>query len=227
MITHDDHSSLGNALFHNKDPKLPAARRTSIRRRAGKSSWLACVSALSIAFGLLQPGTGVGAEPYSIVNHYTGMVVDVWEGRVENTHTVLWPDWGGANQRFDLIPVDPNNPRSDFQIRARHAGKCLDVSGAVFDDGAIVETFDCHGGPSQLWFAEMVTDPYVQCQPNMFCDNARMIVRARHSGKCLDAANGGPSLENRPKQGAFIQQWTCFNNLNQFWDFNGGPPIVR
>jgi hypothetical protein len=181
---------------------------------------------VSIAFGLSPSSSAMAAEPYSIVNHYTGMVVDVWEGRVENTHTVLWPDWGGGNQRFDLVPVDPNNPGGDFMIRARHVAKCLDVNGASADDGAIVQTFDCHGGPSQLWFSEMVTDPYVQCRPGTFCDNARMIVRARHSGKCLDAANGGPSLENRPKQGAFIQQWTCFNNLNQFWDFAGGPPVV-
>lgn len=179
-----------------------------------------------MALGLLPNGAAVAAEPYSIVNHYTGMVVDVWEGRVENTHTVLWSDWGGLNQRFDLVRVDPNNPHSDFQIRARHAAKCLDVNGASGDDGAIVQTFDCHGGPSQLWFTEMVTDPYAHCQPNTFCDNARMVIRARHSGKCLDAANPGPSLENRPRQGAILQQWTCFSNLNQFWDLAGGPPIV-
>ncbi len=192
-------------------------------RKRSRLSWR---TILPMALGLLASNTAGAAEPYSIVNHYTGMVVDVWQGQIANTHTVLWPDWGGPNQRFDIVRVDPNNPHSDFQIKARHAAKCLDVNGASGADGAIVQTFDCHGGPSQLWFAEFVTDPYVQCQPMTFCDNARIIVRARHSGKCLDAHNPGPSLANRPKQGAILQQWRCHNNLNQFWDFNGGPPPV-
>jgi Ricin-type beta-trefoil lectin domain-like len=186
-----------------------------------RASLLTLLTALLIGLGLLAPNNANAAgEPYTIANHYTGMVVDVWQGSIANTHTVLWPYWGGANQQFDLVYVD----QKYFQMKVRHAGKCLDVNNASADDGAIVQTFDCHGGPSQLWFTQMVTDPYVQCQPNMFCDNARMTIRAKHSGKCLDARNGGPSLANRPKQGAYIQQWTCFNNLNQFWDLNGGPP---
>jgi Ricin-type beta-trefoil lectin domain-like len=93
---------------------------------------------LSTALSLLVATTAVAAEPYSIVNHYTGLVVDVWLGQTANTHTVLWTDLGGPHQRFDLVRVDPNNPRSNFQIRARHAAKCLDVSGASGADGAIV-----------------------------------------------------------------------------------------
>ncbi|MEV6558487.1 RICIN domain-containing protein [Nocardia sp. NPDC051756] len=189
----------------------------------------ALLTALLTGFGLLSPSTADAAgEPYSIVNHYTGMVVDVWEASLANTHTVLWTDWGGANQRYDLVLTDPNNPRSDFLIKVRHAGKCLDVNGASGSDGAIVQTYDCYGGPSQRWYIESVTDPYVRCQPMTFCDNARTTIRARHTGKCLDAANAAPSLANRPKQGARLQQWTCLNNLNQFWDLRGGPgPVIR
>jgi len=198
-------------------------------RPKGKGTRQSLLAVIPMALSLLVPDSAIAQqEPYSIVNHYTGMVVDVWQGQTANTHTVLWPDWGGANQRFDLVRVDSNNPQSDFLIRARHVAKCLDVNNASGADGAIVQTFACHGGPSQRWFVVMVNDPYVQCRPMTFCDNARMTIRARHSGKCLDAGNPGPSLQNRPKQGAILQQWTCLNNLNQFWDFKGGPaPVVR
>lgn len=196
------------------------SRREILRNRTSRPALL---TVLLMGLGLLAPNAANAAgEPYNIVNHYTGMVVDVWQGSIANTHTVLWPNWGGANQQFDLVYVDPKY----FQIKVRHAGKCLDVNNARTDDGAIVQTFACHGGPSQLWFTEMVTDSYVQCQPMTFCDNARMTIRAKHSGKCLDAGNPGPSLANRPKQGARLQQWTCLKNLNQFWDLTGGPPLV-
>lgn len=125
---------------------------------------------------------------------------------------------------FDLVNVDPNDSNSDVLLKLRHGGKCLDVNNASGDDGAEVQTFDCHAGPSQRWFTELVKDPNVQCEPMTFCDNVRMIIRARHSGKCLDAFNPAPSLDNPPSPGALLQQWTCFNNVNQFWDFLGGPP---
>lgn len=187
---------------------------------------LASAAGLVAGLGLLTPTTAHAAdEPYTIANHYTGLSVDVPSpnGSTANVFTVLWTDWGGANQRYDLVRVDPDNPNSDVMIKVRHAGKCLDVNDARTDDGARVQTFDCYGGLSQRWYIQYVTDPYVQCAPMSFCDNARMTLRARHSGKCLDAHNPSPSLANRPKQGTHLQQWTCQNNLNQFWDLEGGP----
>lgn len=186
---------------------------------------LTLLTALVAGFSLLPTNASAHPpDPFRIVNHYTGMVVDVPApgGSTANTFAILWPYWGGANQQFDLVNVDPNNPNSDFLLKVRHGGKCLDVNNASASDGARVQTFDCHGGPSQRWFTELVTDPNATCQPMTFCDNVRTIIRARHSGKCLDAWNPGPSLANRPKQGAALQQWTCFNNVNQFWDLPGG-----
>jgi Ricin-type beta-trefoil lectin domain-like len=182
-------------------------------------------TALLIWHSVLSSSAATAAEePYYVVNHYTGMVVDVWQGSKANTHTVLWTKNGQANQQFDLVYVDAD--RKYFQLKVRHAGKCLDVNNARADDGAMVQTFACHGGPSQLWYSKMVTDPYVKCRAGAFCDNSRMTIRAKHSGKCLDAGNPGPSLANRPKQGARLQQWSCLNNLNQFWDLAGGPALV-
>jgi hypothetical protein len=189
-------------------------------------SRLTLVTVLLLGAGQGAPTLANAAnEPYRIVNHYTGMVVDAhsW-GFTENTFINLLPYKGDDYQQFDLVNVDSNDPKSDVLLKLLHGGKCLDVNNASGDDGARVQTFDCYGGPSQRWFTELVTDPYVQCQPMTFCDNVRMIIRARHSGKCLDAWNPGPSLDNRPSPGALLQQWTCFNNVNQFWDFQGGPP---
>ncbi|MFE1592854.1 RICIN domain-containing protein [Nocardia sp. NPDC058705] len=189
---------------------------------------VAVLTGFVIGLGALTPAVATAEdEPYILANLYSGLVVDVPapNGSTANTFTVLWSDWGGANQRFDLVPIDPNNPNSDFLIKVRHAGKCLDVNNARGDDGARIQTFDCYGGASQRWYTEIVRDPY--CQPMTFCGNATTI-RARHSGKCLDAHNPNPSLANRPKQGTHLQQWTCFNNVNQFWSIRGGPgPILR
>jgi hypothetical protein len=49
-----------------------------------------------MARGLLAPNAANAAgEPYFIASHCTGMVGDVWQGQIANTHTVLWPDWSG------------------------------------------------------------------------------------------------------------------------------------
>jgi hypothetical protein len=201
-------------------------RGSAVRKRFCQ---LTLATVLLMGLGLGAPGdVNAANEPFTIVNHYTGLVVDVPApgGSTANTFTQLWTSWGGANQQFDLVNVDPNDPNSDLLLKVRNAGKCLDVNNASGDDGARVQTFACTGGPSQRWFTQMVIDPNVSCQPMTFCDNARMTIRARHTGKCLDANNPGPSPANLPKQGAALQQWTCFNNVNQFWDFRGGPPPV-
>ena len=202
----------------NESNRKGYSRREILRNWMSRSVLL---TVLLMGHGLLAPhAANAAGEPYYIVNDYTGMVVDVWQGSIANTHTVIWPNWGGTNQQYDLVWVDPKY----FQIKVRHAGKCLDVNNARLDDGAQVQTFACHGGPSQLWYTEGVTDPYVQCREMTFCNNARTTIRAKHSGKCLDADNPSPSLSNLPKQGARLQQWTCLNNLNQFWNIEGGPP---
>ncbi|MFC8042005.1 RICIN domain-containing protein [Nocardia sp. NPDC057353] len=196
-----------------------STRNDAMRKQFARLTLLAV---LAMGVGLFTPNAAAHPpDPFTIVNHYSRLVADVPDP-TDFVFTVLWDYWGGSNQHFDIVRVDPNNPNSDVQLRVQKNGQCLDVNNASGADGARVQTFWCHGGPSQLWFFETTTDPTVVCGPGMFCDNVRTVIRARHSGKCLDAWNPNPSRTNLPKRGAALQQWTCLNNVNQFWDINGG-----
>jgi hypothetical protein len=53
---------------------------------------------------------------------------------------------GGTNQQWQWIATG-----SYFQLRARHSGKCLDVSGSSTADGADIQQWACAGGTNQQW----------------------------------------------------------------------------
>ncbi|MCP5417087.1 MAG: RICIN domain-containing protein [Chromatiaceae bacterium] len=74
------------------------------------------------------------------------------------------------------------------EIRVSHSGKCLDVSGVSYADGAKVHQWSCHGGDNQKWSLIPHASGAYQ-------------LKAKHSGKCLDgslAKTGGDSM-----------QWSC------------------
>lgn len=184
-------------------PPMSAARSKRLSRGA-------IAAAVLMATGLTASSTANADDgvmgPYKIFNRASGMVVDVPTPGTENKFTHLWPYWGGTNQQFDLVEVEPDNPKSDVLLRVRNSGKCLDVNNAVLDSGARVQTFPCTGTPSQRWFLEPVSP-----------SGDTLVVRARHSGQCLDAAN--PEYPTPAPQGAAIQQWPCNRTANQIWEF--------
>ena len=72
---------------------------------------LTLAAALVMGLGLFVPNaTAHPPDPFRIVNHYTGMVVDV-PPPMDYVFTVLWPYWGGANQQFDIVELDPRTIR--------------------------------------------------------------------------------------------------------------------
>jgi len=85
-----------------------------------------------------------------------------------------------------------------YRVRAKHSGKCLDVSRGSLDSGAEVIQWDCHGGDNQRWNFVPAVGGYYE-------------IRAMHSGKCLDVWNW--SQDN----GAPIIQWDCHGGDNQLW----------
>ena len=120
---------MASLVGDSNDPSVAAIFGThSHGGRTGRTKHFArlmLLTVLMLGLGLFPPNAAAHpAEPFRIVNHYTGIVVDVPapQGSTANTFTVLWPYWGGANQQFDLVKVDPNNRNSDVLLKVRHGG---------------------------------------------------------------------------------------------------------
>lgn len=105
-----------------------------------------------------------------------------------------------AGSAFGDIP----NANTFYQIKARHSGKCLEVSGRSLGNGAQIIQGDCHGGENQQWTFFSV-------------DGARTYrIKAKHSGKALDVFGGIFSGAN----GVIVDQWDYNGSTNQMWSVN-------
>ena len=117
--------------------------------------------------------------------------------------------YGARNQQW-YLERNPSDWRFFF-IRARHSWKCLDVAHMSTAHGADVIQGDCWGGTNQQWKFVREDDIYEQIAYEPFADRRYRIV-ARHSGKCLDVANGSIA------HGADVIQGNCWNpGYNQRW----------
>jgi hypothetical protein len=81
--------------------------------------------------------------------------------------------------------------QADGTVRVN--GKCMDITHAATDDGALVELWDCNGGGNQKWQQR----------------GGELINPA--SGKCLD--DPGYNTAN----GTQLEIWTCNGGANQQW----------
>jgi hypothetical protein len=97
------------------------------------------------------------------------------------------------------------DPSIFYQIKAKHSGRCLDVSGGTdaTGNGVQVIQWDCHDGDNQKWQIVPVADGFYK-------------ILAKHSGKALDVFGGIISTGD----GVTVQQ-RDFNGLaNQLWMFS-------
>lgn len=105
-----------------------------------------------------RPVTGV-ANTYTVVNQLSGKCLDVSGVSTANGAAVhQWTCLSGAqNQQFTLRKVTySGNDAHDYQLVARHSGKCVDVSGISTAAGALVHQWTCNpasqGSPlNQTW----------------------------------------------------------------------------
>lgn len=82
--------------------------------------------------------------------------------------------------------------------------KCLDVRGANFANGTLVQIYDCNGTPAQQWTIVRGTGTSIQAAGTTYC---------------LDAGSGP---QNRAQMGI----WQCFNGrAAQAWDYTNGDHI--
>lgn len=87
----------------------------------------------------------------------------------------------------------------EYEIKARHSGKCLDVPGSSRANGIGIIQYTCNRTTNQVWKINEGPAGYYT-------------IRAKHSGKCLDVSRS--SAEN----GAEILQFECYYTYNQQWE---------
>ncbi len=61
--------------------------------------------------------------------------------------TQLWSSTGAANQQWKADPVGDGY----YRLIARHSGKCLNVPGALLQNGVVLEQRTCDGSPAQAF----------------------------------------------------------------------------
>ncbi|NUT37582.1 MAG: beta-xylosidase [Hamadaea sp.] len=105
-----------------------------------------------------QPVAGV-ADTYTVINQQSGKCLDVsGVSSADGAAVIQWTcNSGSLNQQFTLRKVTyaGNDPR-DFQLVARHSGKCVDVSQISTAPGALIHQWVCNpagqGSPlNQTW----------------------------------------------------------------------------
>jgi hypothetical protein len=85
---------------------------------------------------------------------------------------ISWSDWGGHNQRWDLLTGPAAQPEYANLVN-QEAGRCLDVEGGVMADGTNVFVWDCHGGVNQEWAHDAGTGQlHSRVNPNYCLDNS-------------------------------------------------------
>ncbi len=105
-----------------------------------------------------RPVAGV-ADTYTVVNQQSGKCLDV--NGVSTADGAAVQQWtclsGGQNQQFTLRKVTyAGNDSHDYQLVARHSGKCVDVSAISTAARALIHQWTCNpagqGSPlNQTW----------------------------------------------------------------------------
>jgi hypothetical protein len=92
-----------------------------------------------------RPVPGV-ADTYTVVNQQSGKCLDVNGVSTANGAAVQqWTCNGGLNQQFTLRKVTySGNDSHDYQLVARHSGKCVDVSTISTAAGALIHQWTCN-----------------------------------------------------------------------------------
>ncbi|WP_436535938.1 RICIN domain-containing protein [Actinoplanes sp. HUAS TT8] len=97
-----------------------------------------------------RPVAGV-ADTYTVVNQQSGKCLDVnGVSTADGAAVQQWPCLSGAtNQQFTLrrVTYTGNDPH-DYQLVARHSGKCVDVSGVSTAARAVIHQWTCNS-PAQ------------------------------------------------------------------------------
>jgi hypothetical protein len=153
------------------------------------------------ALGIPQASAkSVGPGPYTIVNNFSHMCVDVAYGSLASGARVQqWDCYNGTPERWRFEYVGNVSGEYYYRVRNVNSGKCLEVRDGYTDNGGIIEQYDCWDGPMQLW-----TPRTAPATDHVWLVN-------RNSGKCLDDTDWSPWA------GTSLQQVDCGPYTAQYW----------
>jgi hypothetical protein len=132
---------------------------------------------------------------YGLQNRSNDKCVDVPGASTADNNPVDQWDCLGVDQE-NLTPV--RNADGFYELKFAHSNKCLEISSWFQHDDAPALQWACHGGTNQQWRVLRRSNGYE--------------VRARHSGKCLQAGAGSGN-------GQPLGQATCNGSTRQIWNF--------
>ncbi|MBT4159758.1 MAG: hypothetical protein HOE54_00530 [Gammaproteobacteria bacterium] len=148
-----------------------------------------------------------GFVPQAAINRGDGKVYffdannyirfDIARDHVEGELTPIPNGWGRPNGIWPLSSYGPS-----YYIIAAHSDKYMEVPGASYADGGIIQQWSGPGGNNQRWKLNRVGPHYE--------------IMASHSGKCLNVAGASQELM------ANVIQWGCSGGDNQKWELIPG-----
>jgi len=96
-----------------------------------------------------------------IVNRATGLVLDA-PGNAQGTDMIIYKDWGGANQRWNITKVN----EGVYTLRSEQAGGlALDTWNWGTVNGTEIKLFDYWGGGPQQFYIEEVESGWYRITP--------------------------------------------------------------
>jgi len=146
-------------------------------------------------------------KPQGVKSQFTGLVLDVEGGSLENGAPIIqFKNHGAPNQRWRFEPVGGGS----FKIVSLASEKVLDVEGGSLEDGAPIIQFEDHGSPSQQW--------QLAAEAPLNNDVPVFKFMNRSSGKVLSVAPGASSQKIVQKSLRSLDvstgalQWTLFED---------------
>jgi hypothetical protein len=199
------------------DRLIPAGGRTATHTKfyPGSDSSAGCGSNSQyyVTQTLIRTEPGDVDQPvphkaFLILSRSSGLVLDV-PGASRNAQTPIqqYPDNGGPNQHWQLIPVDSGF----FKVRSLSSGLVLDVRGASHDDHAVIQQYTDNGGHNQHWQFIPVDAPPPDLPFPVLGGTRFFKIRSRSSGKVLDVPGRNADAHVQ------LQQYGDNGGNNQLW----------
>ncbi|WP_454315446.1 RICIN domain-containing protein [Streptomyces phaeoluteigriseus] len=170
--------------------------------------------ALSTACCLVGSATAAPAEPagnvyYELRVQHSDKCLDVAHRATHHGAHVVQADCSkGTNQAWKVEPLGGDQ----FRVKAMHSDLCLDVAHASRHHGAKVLQATCSGGDNQAWGFYGAGYERRSDGNEMPKVHYNYKLQAKHSGHCLDVANGSIA------HGVSVVQGRCWApGHNQEW----------
>lgn len=151
-------------------------------------------------FDAVETSAGV----FKLTAVVSGKLIDVAGGGLaDGANIQQWGDNGSNAQRFKIALVAGSS--TEYTLVNVNSGKCVDVAGGSTADNANIQQWTCNGNAQQRY---QFTASYVGAT----LPTGRYTLKAKHSGKCMDAAAAGTA------DGTNVQQLACTEKAEEHFD---------